>query len=142
MKLLILLLSLVFSALMACNTTQNQKAVTEKSTIEKDTIRISNADLEYDVLIFDSGFNSWLTSYAKPRGYYSQSYLESRNRVWILEWNARATVPTSNKNLFEMRIDYNNTTDYGYEVNYLLYNYLVYFQLKNNIKLGGFSPRL
>ena len=38
--------------------------------------------------------------------------------------------------------NYETNINYGYEVNYMLYNYLVYFQLKNNQKLGGFSPRI
>jgi hypothetical protein len=41
-----------------------------------------------------------------------------------------------------MTINYETNINYGYEVNYMLYNYLVYFQLKNNQKLGGFSPRI
>jgi len=41
-----------------------------------------------------------------------------------------------------MSIDYQNNIDYGYEVNYMLFNYLSYFQLTNNIRLGGFAPRI
>ena len=47
-----------------------------------------------------------------------------------------------NPNLYEMTINYDSTTNYGYEVNYMIYNYLVYFQLTNNQKLGGFTPRI
>ena len=45
-----------------------------------------------------------------------------------------------NPNLYEMTIDYNPTTRYGYEVNYLIYNYLVYFQNVYNQKLNGYVP--
>ena len=44
--------------------------------------------------------------------------------------------------LYEMQIDYQNNINYGYEVNYILYNYFVYFQQKYKQKLGGFEPRL
>lgn len=115
----------------------------DKSIIANDTVRIANDELEYEVIIIDGGFNSWLAAYARPRSYYSQQYLEARNRIWVQEWNMRSSQPDRyNSSLFEMRIDYQNNIDYGYEVNYILYNYLTYFQLSNNIKLGGFVPRL
>lgn len=137
---------LLFSGLLilvACNASQNKKKIEEKSKLESDTIRIANKEIEYEVLIIDVGFSSWFNSNAKPRNYYSQSYLESRNRVWVLEWNRRAMLSSQyNPNLYEMIINYETNVNYGYEVNYMLYNYLVYFQLKNNQKLGGFSPRI
>ena len=72
----------------------------------------------------------------------SQSYLEGRNRVYVTEWNNRFLQANSyNSNLYEMRIDYSPAIDYGYEVNYLLYNYLIYFQIKNKQQLAGFVPR-
>lgn len=136
---------LLFSGLLilvACNASQSKKKIEEKSKLESDTIRIANKEIEYEVLIIDVGFSSWFNSNAKPRNYYSQSYLESRNRVWVLEWNRRAMLSSQyNPNLYEMTINYETNINYGYEVNYMLYNYLVYFQLKNNQKLGGFSPR-
>jgi hypothetical protein len=109
---------------------------------QNDTIRIANDDLQYEVIIIDPGFNSWFAAHAKPRNHYSQQYLEARNRIWVNEWNMRATQPGRNANLFGMQIDYQDTIDYGYEVNYMLYYYLTYFQLANNIKLGGFAPRI
>lgn len=139
MKRVLLLLSALFFFLIACSVSQDKKSFDNKS----DTIRISNEEIEYEVLIIDIGFQSWFNSYAKPRNYYSQSYLESRNRIWILEWNRRAMLPLQyNPNLYEMTINYDSTTNYGYEVNYMIYNYLVYFQLTNNQKLGGFTPRI
>lgn len=137
---------LLFSGLLilvACNASQSKKKIEEKSQLESDTIRIANKEIEYEVLIIDVGFSSWFNSNAKPKNYYSQSYLESRNRVWVLEWNRRAMLSSQyNPNLYEMTINYETNINYGYEVNYMLYNYLVYFQLKNNQKLGGFSPRI
>jgi hypothetical protein len=143
MKRSIVLLFSGLSILVACNASQNKKKIEEKSHLESDTIRIANKEIEYEVLIIDVGFSSWFNSNAKPRNYYSQSYLESRNRVWVLEWNRRTMLSSQyNPNLYEMTINYETNINYGYEVNYMLYNYLVYFQLKNNQKLGGFSPRI
>lgn len=120
-------------------TDRNESAVADQTN---DTVRIANNELEYEIIIIDPGFNSWLVGRAKPRGFYDQRYLEIRNLQWVTEWNTHViSSRPGRENLFTMSIDYNSTTDYGYEVNYLLYNYLVYFQLKNNIRLGSFVPR-
>lgn len=132
----------LFFFLQACKVSQDQKQF-DKPKLESDTIRIANDELEYEILIFDNGFSSWFNSFAKPRNYYSQSYLESRNRVWVLEWNRRTIQATKyNADMYALSIDYQQNIDYGYEVNYMLYYYLVYFQLTNNQRLGGFTPTL
>jgi hypothetical protein len=136
------IVGLIFGLLLSCNASQGNKTFSDTKNPNNDTIRISNEELEYEIIIYDPGFNAWLSSNARPRGYYSQSYLEARNRIWVLEWNLRANLPLQYRNLYEMRIDYDSQTNYGYEVNYLLFNYLVYFQQKNNVNLGGFSPRI
>lgn len=125
----------------SCNSNKNFSSEnTEKLT--SDTIHISNPDLEYDVIIVDGGFTFWFNSYAKPKGYYSQSYLEARNRVWVMEWNNRARNPFQYGNMYDMQINYQNNIDYGYNVNYMIYNYLVYFQITNKQQLGGFQARI
>jgi hypothetical protein len=107
-----------------------------------DTIRIANDKIEYEVIIIDPGFSSWFNRNAKPRGFYSQSYLEGRNLPWVTEWNIRVNQPMRYGDLFQQRIDYDAGTDYGYEVNYMLYYYLTYFQLANNVRLGALQPRI
>jgi hypothetical protein len=106
-----------------------------------DTIRIANEELEYEVIIIDPGYSSWLASRAFSRNYHSQSYLENKNKLWITEWNSRVLQPFRyNPNLYEMTINYDQNVDYGYEVNYLIYNYLVYFQNTYKQKLFGYVP--
>jgi len=115
----------------------------ESNATEQDTVRIANDDLEYEIIIIEPGFHTWLQTVARPEGYYSQPYLESRNRVWVTEWNSRVLQPYAyNPNLYEMQIDYDPNIDYGYEVNYKLFNYLVYFQLHYKQRLGGFVARI
>jgi hypothetical protein len=113
----------------------------EISTVTNDTVRIANDELEYEIIIIDPGFTGWLRSRARQRGYYSQAYLEVKNRQWVTQWNIRAMSPQQYGNLYQMQIDYRPQIDYGYEVNYLLYNYLVYFQQSNGEKLGGVVPQ-
>lgn len=108
---------------------------------EGDTIRIANEELEYEVIIIDPGFNYWLQSRARPRGHYSQAYFENKNILWVREWNNRILAPDRYGDLYLLPIEYSAEIDYGYEVNYLLYNYLVYFQLTNRQRLGGVVPQ-
>ena len=143
MKRIFLLLSAIFFVLIACTTSQDRKSFDDKPKLESDTIRISNKELEYDIIIIDPGFTNWFNTFAKPRNYYSQAYMEARNIIWVLEWNRRFQLPNQyNRDLYDMRIDYDTSTNYGYEVNYMLYNYLIYFQLTYKQQLGGYSPRI
>ena len=103
-----------------------------KSVFKDGSIQISNPEVEYEVIIFDNYFESWFARKAKPRGFYSKAYLESKNRQWILSFNANSR---AGKRGFDYTIDYQLTIDYGYEVNYMLYNYLLYFQEVNRVRL-------
>lgn len=130
-------------AIIGCSTTKSNVATIEKpkAITSNDTIKIKNEELEYEVLIIEPGFNFWLESTAFPRGYYSQSYLENKNIFYVLEWNNRVLQPQRYPaNLYEMTINYDPNINYGYEVNYLIYNYMIYFQNKYNQKLYGRVP--
>lgn len=132
----------VFALIWGCSTSNisgKKNFPEENKTAVNDTVKIVNEELEYEVIIIDPGFNSWFLSYAKPRNFYSQHYLEARNQDWVIGWN---NAFMRGNRMIEMSIDYNNRIDYGYEVNYMLFNYLTYYQLTNNIRLGSFSPRI
>ncbi len=108
---------------------------------KSDTIRIANDSLQYEVIIIDPGFSTWLVSNSYSRGYHSQSYLENKNRIYVSEWNSRVMQPQRyNPNLYEMTINYDSFINYGYEVNYLIYNYMIYFQNTYRQKLDGYVP--
>ncbi|MCF4101734.1 DUF6146 family protein [Gillisia sp. M10.2A] len=105
----------------------------EQTAMANDTVRIANDSLEYEIIIIEPGFNLFINSIAKPRGYYSQTYLENKNRFLVPEYNARVTQPQRfNPNLYIQEINYNPNIDYGYEVNYMLYNYFVFFSREYN----------
>jgi len=100
---------------------------------KNDTVRIANDSLEYEIIIIEPGFNLFINSYARPRGYHSQAYLENKNQFLVSEYNQRVSQPTAyDPNLYINQINYNSNVDYGYEVNYLLYNYFVYFSRHYN----------
>lgn len=142
MKKYLIAFSIVLLSIYACSTQQPIAKGDVKTTPSKnDTVRIANDSLEYEVIIIDAGFNTWLASQAQPRNFYSQAYLEARNIPWVTEWNFRVRQPQRYGNMYQMEIDYRQGTNYGYEVNYLLFNYLTYFQIRNNQRLGGPIPR-
>jgi len=144
----IIYILLVYTFIIACNTSKpitanKNKSEKELAKIDNDTVTIENDELEYEIIIIEPGFNFWLASRARPEGFYSQQYLENRNLIYVTEWNNRVLQPQRfSPNLYELQIDYQQSIDYGYEVNYKLYNYFIYFQLNYNQRLGPFVPRI
>ncbi len=129
-----------------CNTTK-QTASKGNERLENlkdnDTVVISSDKTEYEIIIIEPGFNFWVASRAQPRGFYNQQFLENRNYQYVIEWNQRVLQPQRfNPNLYEMQINYQQGIDYGYEVNYLLYNYFIYFQMTYKQRLGPWVPRI
>lgn len=107
------------------------------SQVNEDTVRIANDSLEYEIIIIEPGFNLFINSIARPEGYYSQQYLENKNRFLVSEYNQRVSQPQNyNPDLYLQEINYNPSIDYGYEVNYLLYNYFVFFSRHYNQKFS------
>ncbi len=112
----------------SCGTTKDRNLDVSSTDRTSDTLRIANDSLEYEIIIIEPGFNSWLVT-QQPRGYYSQQFLEVRNRQYVTEYNQRVLQPQRfDPNLYLQQINYESRTNYGYEVNYLLYNYFLYFQ--------------
>lgn len=142
MKKCIAILIVLFT-IVACSTTSKSIASSDSVSAKKinDTVRIANDSLEYEVIIIDNGFSTWLASRAYPRNYHSLEYLESKNNLYVTEWNNRVLQPQRySPNLYEMSINYRPDIHYGYEVNYLIYNYMIYFQNTYKQKLWGYVP--
>ncbi|MUH34465.1 hypothetical protein D9O36_01305 [Zobellia amurskyensis] len=132
----------------SCSSTKETVAISDDEKMafrqkEGDTVKIASDDTEYEIIIIEPGFNFWLQSVARPRNFYTQSYMENRNNIFVTNYNQRVMQPFQyDPNLYELQINYNPHTDYGYEVNYKLYNYFIYFQRKYNQRLGPFVPRI
>ncbi len=107
-----------------------------KQTTKEEPVVIANDSLEYQIIIIDQGFNFYLNSVAKPIGFYSQNYLENKNTFYVSTWNMRVRDPFNfNPNIYENIIDYNSHTNYGYDVNYKLFNYFEFAQQKYRMRL-------
>lgn len=130
-----LLVIFVFAlVVVSCDTTKSVVQADTDTAKLSDTVRIANDEIEYEIIIIEPGFNSWLIT-QPPKGYYGLTYLETRNRQYVIEYNNRVYAPGYNKSLYVQEINYDSNISYGLEVNYLLYNYFKYFETTYNQKL-------
>ena len=130
----VIFLSLITLFFWACSSVPISKKTIEK----EEPVVIANDSLEYEIIIINPGFNYFLNAIAQPVGYYTQNYMETRNIAWVTTWNMRAQNPLQyNPNIYENMIDYQPNIDYGYEVNYKLFNYFLFAQQKYRMNLGG-----
>ncbi|PZW42689.1 hypothetical protein LX95_01005 [Mesonia algae] len=131
-----ILFCIVLFGVYSCSSTKSiDKSGKENSTsVSNDTIRIANDNLEYEIIIVEPGFNSWLAT-QRSKEHYSLSLLENKNSFMVSSYNSRVTTGDYNRDLYSWEINYDSTLKYGLEVNYLLYQYLQYFQEKYNQKL-------
>ena len=135
MKKFILFCAVLFG-IYSCSSTKNIDKPGKKNptSVTNDTVRIANDSLEYEIIIIEPGFNSWLAT-QRPKEHYSLSLLEKKNSFMVSSYNSRVTTGNYNRDLYSWEINYDSTLKYGVEVNYLLYQYLQYFQEKYNQKL-------
>ena len=144
----VLVLFLTFGLLVSCTAQKEALEITTEEqavfdSTDEEQVEIKDEKTEYEIIIIEPGFFTWLQSIARPEGYYSQSFLENRNILMVMEWNRRVLQPNRfSPNLYELQINYEQGIDYGYEVNYKLYNYFIYFQRKYKQRLGPFIPRI
>jgi len=131
----------ILVCLLSCNSTKRilnedpskEIILSETNFAKNDTIHIVNDELEYEIIIFEPGFDAWLVT-QPPMGYYGVNYLETRNRLLIIKYNNRVLKDRDRK-LYEQEINYESNLHYGLEVNYLLFNYFKFFQQKYKQKL-------
>lgn len=136
----VLVLVFVVMCLNSCVVSSAKSA----ATVDEQPVVIANESLEYEIIIIDLGFNLFLNTIAHPPGYHTQEFLESRNAIFVTNWNYRVQNPSQfNTRIYENIIDYQSSIDYGYEVNYKLYNYFMFAQQKYRMNLGtGVNVRM
>lgn len=116
----------------ACGSTGETSMAKNDQT--SDTIRIANDSLDFELLVFDTGFERWMAG-RPPMESYNLSYLESKNRSYVNRYNLRARNPAVYGRLYPQPINYESDVDYGLELNYMLFNYFEFFQEKYNQRL-------
>jgi len=116
--------------IIGCGST-NKTTVNNDANLPEGAVRIANDSLEYEIIIFDIGYETYLNSIAKPDWYYSLTYLENKNSFYVTEWNIRAQNPLRySPDIYENMIDYSPHIKYGLEVNYKLFNYFKFVEYK------------
>ncbi len=128
---------MVIAALVSCTTytASNSATLSQTAATANDTIRIANDSLAYEIIVIEQGFNAWLAQ-QPPRGYFTQSTMEISNAMKVNIYNLRVNDPLRyGLGLYELRIDYDRNIDYGYEVNYMLYNYFIFFEQRYKQRL-------
>jgi hypothetical protein len=122
-------------AVSACKTTKKAEAPEQKvKLVAKNDTTSSKDSTEYELIVLDPKFDSWLAT-QPPANYYSQQYYENWNQRYVTEWNYRHDNPIRYGNFFETRIDYDPNTDYGLELNYKLYYYFRFIEDEYGIVL-------
>ncbi|PKO98084.1 MAG: hypothetical protein CVU13_11675 [Bacteroidetes bacterium HGW-Bacteroidetes-8] len=125
-------LILVLGLLLSCGITRRGYNETTTGMLSiKDTVSV-NDSTEYELLVFDPGFDYWLASKSFNKNMYSNEHLQMLNQQYSLEWNRRYS---SGERLVESYIDYNPLIKYDFEFNYKLYMYFLYFEESNKMSL-------
>jgi hypothetical protein len=97
----------------------------------RDTVPAKDST-EYELIVFDSGFDFWLNSHSHKENMYSNEYLQTMNYQYVVAWN---NLYASGDRRIESYLDYSPLTKYNFEFNYRLYMYFKYFEETNRMKL-------
>jgi hypothetical protein len=115
-------LVLVLAVLFAC--TSHKGLVNIKKNARDEAVKDS---VEYELITFDTRFETWYSIHNSPASYRLQGYYETWNRRYVSEWNNKAM--TGNRNgFFEPIVGYEPTVDYGFELNHKLFYYFQYVE--------------
>ena len=107
-----------------------------KVASKPDSVAISHVDsTEYELIIFDPGFNNWFISNSKPVWYHENEYYRTKNTFYTTYWNIRV-LENMHHPPYDFEIDYDQKIDYGSELNWQLFWYYKYLEQKYKIRLG------
>lgn len=121
---------LIWAALFACAPAKKSVVSPKPQKIEFQT---SDQDsVEYELIIIDPGFETWMATNHKPKWYYSKEFLATWNQQYVQAWNEKVRNPLEwqldQNSPFVMEIDYRPGIDYGLDLNYTLYHYFRYVE--------------
>lgn len=115
------------------NCATNLPVVKEDNTLSFE----KNEEDEYDIIVLDTQYETYLVSIARPMNFYSESYYKNRNRIYVTEWNMRHSQPFSyDPDFYAVRIDYEPNVDYGLKLEYKLYNFFEFIKWKYKVDLN------
>lgn len=120
----LLIIAVTIALAVAC-ASHKKRAKTISPTLSKDST-------EYELIVFDTHFESWLAINYSEAMKKSNAYYKHHNYLYVTEWNEkfRRSHP-----FFESYIDYRSDIDYGLEFNYKLYMYFEYVEKELGVKI-------
>lgn len=106
----------------------------------KDVVKIEDVEspsdsTEYMIIVDEPGYDSWIVTQAKPEWYYEQSYYRHWNTLYTKEFNHKVRTGRFG-HPFNEYIEYDQTVNYGIEVEYKLFWYFKYIEDKYDVKLN------
>lgn len=96
-------------------------------------VNLDNDSLEYELVVMDPRYETFLVSQPYPKSFYSNEYYRSWNLQYCNEWNIRHSNPIKYGSFYEVRIDYDPFVDYGLDFNYRLYHYFQFIEKEYGI---------
>ncbi|PKQ63142.1 hypothetical protein BZG02_10290 [Labilibaculum filiforme] len=99
---------------------------------KKENILLTKDSVEYELLIIDSGFESWFAARNTIATVHSDIYYQNWNRIYVVEWNQ---LYMQGRPFIENYIEYDPAENYGLEINYKLYYYFQFVEEKNRISI-------
>ncbi|WP_010663310.1 DUF6146 family protein [Marinilabilia salmonicolor] len=118
----------------SCKTTKKANIPDQQVELKKQDSETPADSTEYELIIMDSRFQSWLATQPSAN-FYSQPYYENWNQRYVTEWNNRHSNPLRYGDFYQTRIDYDPNADYGLELNYKLYYYFRFIEKEYGIVL-------
>jgi hypothetical protein len=111
----------------SCTPSQKSGSSERHSTIKSDST-------EYEITIIDNDFDQWYLINYSPAKDYSNEYYRGKNQVAVINWNDYFTRNRYHR-VIEDYIFYDNSVDYGIDVNRKLYWYFKYIEDVSKIRL-------
>lgn len=112
------MLPFIFALMMAACGSQKSMTHTSAPEIAPDD------STEYELIVFDQGFETWYLMQPSPAMDHSIEYYKTWNRQYVDEWNYRAGRPR----FFGSIINYDPNEDYPLEIEHKLYYYFQYVE--------------
>lgn len=104
--------------------------------ILRDSVAVELADsAAYEIIVFDVGFENWLTTNSRPVWYYENDYYRTKNNQYTIAWN-NLVRQAMYRPPYEYEIEYDPKVDYGIDVNWKLFWYYKYLEHTIGIKLN------
>lgn len=103
-----------------------------KKTTKTITPTLSKDSTEYELIIFDTHFETWFAINSSEAMKRSNAYYKNQNWIYVQDWNEkyRRAHP-----FFESYIDYRADIEYGIDFNYKLFMYFQYVEKELKVKI-------